>query len=999
MSVESLTRATLDALTPRMTASVLVAYADTYFGSRLFGQLKNENSGGKMKQRYKLFACMWEKDNAQMTFSEDVATVTTGIVATEDTAADENIEDNSSMLKKSQSETQSVLPPCTHTNTANPPDSVQSTSLHVFWRGDVVTLRRVILEVDYIVMELRQAQDVFDMMHVLGAKELQRPKRVIVVSSLLTWYATPPLQSGTVEENATDDMDKNNEEEEEEEKEEEPRQLEKKEVEAILGRIEVRGGGNNNEDAEEEYAVELFTEDQYNRRIPHAKYYNWREAERVVAAGNSDERRIRTCVVFSGLQYGEGEDALGPFFAQAWNREAKGLPVYGDGTQLVPTVHVRDLVTFTRRLLEAETPPALPYVFATDCGISNWKRIVDGINHAFGREKTFYVPPGEFVLYNHVEHFTLNMRVDNQTMQDLMPADEDWVARRGFVNCMEKVALEYVEAYSLQPIRLVVLGPPLSGKTFLATALARRHYNLPTFTMEQVIEEYKAHIATLKERLTHFRCRLFETEKSRREEAKKRAFLRSRWAGGAAKGEEDEENEEAALGEEAKEDAEQQKVDTSSANNADNVVGENVTDFSLTEKEKSEVDLLVEEWYQQNDRVTQLRDTIASMERVLTMKVRLQSASNAESPGSSNPKKKKELTKSKRAGRLANKKTTEDEDVSNEVQENAPFRDKALALMMRWRLSCADCRNQGYVLDGFPETVAQARFVFSNEPLDVPDVVEETPVVASSSNAAAAPPDMNVAPPTTELCDEARLPSFVFVLNAADNFLLDRLTAVSKTLNEPPGTEEKSLARFEEAMTLHRRQFCDTDYSLANYFECARTVAGALTPGGRGVTVTTLRVDGEPLLAPPPPESEFAVAPPGPLELQICQAVGRPHNFGPTPQQQYDEVVRENNLRHEQRQKQVQVLVQQEELERLEQVGESEQRLLTESARREIELADRNFLEQRKAPLRRYLQLNVVPLLSKGLVEVCKLRPEDPVDFLAEWLIRHNPLDDSCFEL
>jgi adenylate kinase len=33
----------------------------------------------------------------------------------------------------------------------------------------------------------------------------------------------------------------------------------------------------------------------------------------------------------------------------------------------------------------------------------------------------------------------------------------------------------------------------------------------------------------------------------------------------------------------------------------------------------------------------------------------------------------------------------------------------------------------------------------------------------------------------------------------------------------------------------------------------------------------------------------------------------------------------------------------------------------------------------------------VIPTLTEGLIEVTKVRPEDPVDFLAEWIFKKNP--------
>lgn len=33
---------------------------------------------------------------------------------------------------------------------------------------------------------------------------------------------------------------------------------------------------------------------------------------------------------------------------------------------------------------------------------------------------------------------------------------------------------------------------------------------------------------------------------------------------------------------------------------------------------------------------------------------------------------------------------------------------------------------------------------------------------------------------------------------------------------------------------------------------------------------------------------------------------------------------------------------------------------------------------------------NVVPILTEGLIEVCKELPEDPVDYLAEYLFKRS---------
>jgi adenylate kinase len=55
---------------------------------------------------------------------------------------------------------------------------------------------------------------------------------------------------------------------------------------------------------------------------------------------------------------------------------------------------------------------------------------------------------------------------------------------------------------------------------------------------------------------------------------------------------------------------------------------------------------------------------------------------------------------------------------------------------------------------------------------------------------------------------------------------------------------------------------------------------------------------------------------------------------------------------------------------------------------------EREALETRSLPMRQYLVDNVLPLLTKGLLEVGRLRPEDPIDFLAEYLFKNDAKSD-----
>lgn len=47
---------------------------------------------------------------------------------------------------------------------------------------------------------------------------------------------------------------------------------------------------------------------------------------------------------------------------------------------------------------------------------------------------------------------------------------------------------------------------------------------------------------------------------------------------------------------------------------------------------------------------------------------------------------------------------------------------------------------------------------------------------------------------------------------------------------------------------------------------------------------------------------------------------------------------------------------------------------------------EKEQLNQKSQPIRSYLIENLVPILTDGLINVCKLQPKDPVDSLASFL-------------
>jgi len=56
---------------------------------------------------------------------------------------------------------------------------------------------------------------------------------------------------------------------------------------------------------------------------------------------------------------------------------------------------------------------------------------------------------------------------------------------------------------------------------------------------------------------------------------------------------------------------------------------------------------------------------------------------------------------------------------------------------------------------------------------------------------------------------------------------------------------------------------------------------------------------------------------------------------------------------------------------------------------RTIADSEAQLLENETLPLKQYMMMNVVPTLTEGLMEVCKVTPDDPIEYLAEYLFAH----------
>ncbi|KAM9435519.1 adenylate kinase 7-like, partial [Clarias gariepinus] len=271
------------------------------------------------------------------------------------------------------------------------------------------------------------------------------------------------------------------------------------------------------------------------------------------------------------------------------------------------------------------------------------------------------------------------------------------------------------------------------------------------------------------------------------------------------------------------------------------------------------------------------------------------------------------------------------------TQNQGQFEDQNVLHIIREKLHSKPCRNQGFVLDGYPCTHEQANRIFNDE--------EKEPENSRS----------HLLPH-----DEKIIPEFVFSLDANDEFLKERVRNLPQSV-----AEEMRYTRdeFLQRLALFREENLE-DKTVLDYFDELE-----VHPEHIDISVND-------------PENEAT-------SRKIIEVVGEPRNY-PTPEEQ-EALERKRALEKQQR-------LMQDAAERTLREAEEETRmtaLLEEWDRNRIEVKKQEdeLLEARALPLRHYLMKYVMPTLRDGLVACCQVKPEDPVDFLAEYLLRNNTED------
>lgn len=307
-------------------------------------------------------------------------------------------------------------------------------------------------------------------------------------------------------------------------------------------------------------------------------------------------------------------------------------------------------------------------------------------------------------------------------------------------------------------------------------------------------------------------------------------------------------------------------------------------------------------------------------------------------------------------------------ELLTEIQENvetpdARVEDELFCKIFKYHLTSKKCKNQGFLLDGFPKTFEQAKILFGG---DGGEEEEEEEGPAGTHNNSL--PEMVV----SLIADDEWLKTRVMHLNESDiqgthndevNFLR-RL----KTYRENNQEDLSPLTFFDQ------REVHPTEYVLDGQ------VDPTIIDTNYGMEKWKLGDE------PSSTDGTFSS-----ILTHIREIIGAPRNYGLTSSEEA-----EIKLIFEERK----IQADKEAKERLQKDLEEEERKQKESMQKwaeqlaEVHRQEAERFQASSMELRNYLMKYVMPTLTKAVHETTKVKPDDPVDFIAEYLFKHNPQYD-----
>lgn len=241
-----------------------------------------------------------------------------------------------------------------------------------------------------------------------------------------------------------------------------------------------------------------LTGDDFRKRRPHPDFKKQYETELRASKLNRENPLVEVYILSCGIPYGSGENMLFEHMKFAWSQQysesiglhmpVRGLPLIGEGENVLPMIHVKDLAQLLISTLKGQMIDR--FVMAVDKGNCKQKDVVEAIAKAFSNGQVQTVTPDQaltipWMSENIINYMTADISAVNELLGRVNTEHAD-----GFIEAINQVKEEFLDTRGVRPLRILICGPPLSGKSYVASRISYR-FSLPLVTADSLVAEAK----------------------------------------------------------------------------------------------------------------------------------------------------------------------------------------------------------------------------------------------------------------------------------------------------------------------------------------------------------------------------------------------------------------------------------------------------------------------------------------------------------------------------
>ena len=227
-------------------------------------------------------------------------------------------------------------------------------------------------------------------------------------------------------------------------------------------------------------------EDEYRRRKPHPNFKGFAALEKTIVK-HSKKEKFKGFVIAPGLVYHSGDSIFHSLFKAAWHNE-QFLTCYGDGTNVLPCIHLDDLLSITVEVIE--TAPEAKYIVAVDDSKNTLfdiiKAIADNLSNGLvkkiTKEDAFL---NSALTQQDYDMLTVNLRLEPGWTKE---AGIEMKYDAGIIENIGQLVQDYKDSRGLWSLKVFVHGPPAAGKSLFAQKIAA-HYKIHYLEADAVVQE------------------------------------------------------------------------------------------------------------------------------------------------------------------------------------------------------------------------------------------------------------------------------------------------------------------------------------------------------------------------------------------------------------------------------------------------------------------------------------------------------------------------------